>query len=120
MTTTATAMNGHGAPVDRSWTTGVDRSGPRFFFELMLVILSPTPGVSSIPGWSKNRGASSRVQGEYSRAVCAPRLGALHVAEALRQQLEETSVTWNGQEVSTTASIGLAIGGVGRTPGQER
>ena len=38
-----------------------------------------------------------------------PRPGALHVAESLRHQLEETTVDWNGQKVSTTASIGLAI-----------
>ena len=38
-----------------------------------------------------------------------PRPGALHVAESLRQQLAETSVTWNETKVSTTASIGLAM-----------
>ena len=38
-----------------------------------------------------------------------PRPGALHVAESLRQQLEETSVTWEGKKVSTTASVGLAM-----------
>ena len=38
-----------------------------------------------------------------------PRPGALHVAESLRQQLEETSVTWQGKKVSTTASIGIAM-----------
>ncbi len=38
-----------------------------------------------------------------------PRSGALHVAESLRRQLAETSVTWNGKNVSTTASIGLAM-----------
>ena len=38
-----------------------------------------------------------------------PRAGALHVAESLRQQLEDTSVTWQGKKVSTTASIGLAM-----------
>ena len=38
-----------------------------------------------------------------------PRPGALHVAESLRQQLAETSVTWNGKKVSTTASVGLAM-----------
>jgi diguanylate cyclase (GGDEF)-like protein len=39
-----------------------------------------------------------------------PRPGAVHVAESLRQQLAETSVTWNGEKVSTTASIGFAMG----------
>ena len=38
-----------------------------------------------------------------------PRPGALHVAESLRQQLAETSVTWKGKKVSTTASVGLAM-----------
>ena len=38
-----------------------------------------------------------------------PRPGALHVAESLRQQLAETSVTWKGDTVSTTASIGFAM-----------
>ena len=38
-----------------------------------------------------------------------PRPGALHVAESLRRQLEETSVTWQGKKVSTTASVGLAM-----------
>ena len=38
-----------------------------------------------------------------------PRPGALHVAESLRQQLADTSVTWNGSKVSTTASVGLAM-----------
>ena len=38
-----------------------------------------------------------------------PRPGALHVAESLRQQLEKTSVTWQGKMVSTTASVGLAM-----------
>ena len=38
-----------------------------------------------------------------------PRSGAVHVAESLRQQLEETSVTWQGKRVSTTASVGLAM-----------
>ena len=37
------------------------------------------------------------------------RPGALHVAESLRQQLAETSVTWNEHKVSTTASVGLAM-----------
>ena len=35
--------------------------------------------------------------------------GALHVAESLRQQLAETSVTWKGDTVSTTASVGFAM-----------
>ena len=35
--------------------------------------------------------------------------GALHVAESLRQQVAEASVTWNGETVSTTASVGLAM-----------
>ena len=38
-----------------------------------------------------------------------PRPGALHVAESLRQQLAETSVTWKGDTVSTTASVGVAM-----------
>ena len=38
-----------------------------------------------------------------------PRPGALHVAESLRQQLAETSVSWNGKKVSTTASVGFAM-----------
>ena len=38
-----------------------------------------------------------------------PRPGALHVAESLRYQLAETSVTWEGTKVSTTASVGLAM-----------
>ena len=38
-----------------------------------------------------------------------PRPGALHVAESLRQQLADTSVTWKGKKVSTTASVGLAM-----------
>ena len=38
-----------------------------------------------------------------------PRPGALHVAESLRQQLAETSVTWKGENVSTTASVGFAM-----------
>ena len=38
-----------------------------------------------------------------------PRPGALHVAESLREHLAETSVTWNGATVSTTASVGLAM-----------
>jgi diguanylate cyclase (GGDEF)-like protein len=39
-----------------------------------------------------------------------PRAGAMHVAESLRLQLAETRVTWNGEQVSTTASVGLAMG----------
>ena len=38
-----------------------------------------------------------------------PRAGALHVAESLRKQLEDTSMTWKGKQVSTTASVGLAM-----------
>ena len=38
-----------------------------------------------------------------------PRPGALHVAESLRQQLAEITVTWSGEQVSTTASVGLAM-----------
>ena len=38
-----------------------------------------------------------------------PRPGALHVAESLRRQLAETSVTWKGSQVSTTASVGLGM-----------
>lgn len=38
-----------------------------------------------------------------------PRPGALHVAESLRAQLAEVSVTWNGERVSLTASVGLAM-----------
>ena len=38
-----------------------------------------------------------------------PRPAALHVAESLRRHLAETSVTCNGQKVSTTASVGLAM-----------
>ena len=39
-----------------------------------------------------------------------PRAGAMHVAESLRLQLAETKVMWNGEQVSTTASVGLAMG----------
>jgi two-component system cell cycle response regulator len=38
-----------------------------------------------------------------------PRPGALHVAESLRAQLAEVSVTWNGERVSLTGSVGLAM-----------
>ncbi|MBN93669.1 MAG: hypothetical protein CL928_06275 [Deltaproteobacteria bacterium] len=38
-----------------------------------------------------------------------PRPGALHVAESLRAQLAEVDVTWNGEKVPVTASVGLAM-----------
>ena len=35
--------------------------------------------------------------------------GAVHVADVLRQEIAKLSVLWNGQPVSTTASVGVAV-----------
>ncbi len=60
----------------------------------------------------RNSDTKCRYGGEEFMVVLSdtPRAGAMHVAESLRQQLAETSVTWNGETVATTASIGLAMG----------
>ena len=42
-----------------------------------------------------------------------PHEGAAHVAESLRKELSQTSVLWNGESVSTTASVGVAVASVG-------
>ena len=39
--------------------------------------------------------------------------GAVHVAESLRREIGKTTVLWNGETVSTTASVGVAIAQVG-------
>lgn len=59
----------------------------------------------------RNSDTKCRYGGEEFLVVLpdTPRRGALHVAEALRQQLAELSVTWIGEKVSVTASVGLAM-----------
>ena len=43
-----------------------------------------------------------------------PYEGATHVAESLRKELSKTSVVlWNGESVSTTASVGVAVANTG-------
>jgi diguanylate cyclase (GGDEF)-like protein len=42
-----------------------------------------------------------------------PSEGAMHVAESLRKELAKTSVMWNGETVSTTASVGMAVASAG-------
>ena len=39
--------------------------------------------------------------------------GAVHVADVLRQEIGMLSVSWTGETVSTTASVGVAIAGPG-------
>ena len=39
--------------------------------------------------------------------------GAVHVADVLRQEIGKLSVSWTGETVSTTASVGVAIAGPG-------
>ena len=39
--------------------------------------------------------------------------GATHVAESLRKELSQTTVVWNGETVSITASVGVAVASVG-------
>ena len=39
--------------------------------------------------------------------------GAVHVAESLRRELAKTTVVWNGEAVSTTASVGVAVAAIG-------
>ena len=42
-----------------------------------------------------------------------PYAGAVQVAESLRREIGRTSVTWNGEAVVTTASVGVAVAQVG-------
>ena len=42
-----------------------------------------------------------------------PHDGASHVAESLRRELSKTSVLWNGESVTVTASVGVAVASMG-------
>jgi len=42
-----------------------------------------------------------------------PSGGAVHVAESLRKEISNTTIVWNGADVATTASFGVAVSHAG-------